>query len=426
MKKINNLKTLSFSVIMFLFIVNTVYSKSITVAEYSTYYTIKGKVVDDRTKKPIVFVTVAAVGTNIATVTNSEGEFVLNIDKSLNVTQISFKYIAYKNKTVSFESFKNKEVLIRLRSNSVSLKEVVVKPNNPRELIEEALRKIPDNYSSEPNKMIAFYRETIKKRKKYVSVSEAVVEVYKAPYNKVSNDMVKLYKGRKSSKIKSQDTIIVKLRGGPKAILLLDIAKNPRVLFDTESLKLFSFQINEIANINDKQNYVIEFNQIKDFDYPLFDGKVYVDVNTLAITATEFSLNLRNKESASRLFVKKKPLLMTITPESTKYIVKYSEDNGKFYFSHARGEITFKVSWKKRLLNSKYTVVSEIATTDRTNKNVIKIPLKNRLKSNIIFEDKVRPYTDQDFWGKYNTIKPEESIEKTIKKYGVKLKINNN
>ena len=117
---------------------------------------------------------------------------------------------------------------------------------------------------------------------------------------------------------------------------------------------------------------------------------------------------------------------MTIIPITTKYIVKYEEDNGKYYFSHARGEAMFKVKWKKKLFNSRYTVMTEIATTDRTNKNVVKYPRNEQLKSTIVFEEKVRPFADSEFWGKYNTIKPEESIENAINKYGVRLKIQDN
>ena len=48
------------------------------------------------------------------------------------------------------------------------------------------------------------------------------------------------------------------------------------------------------------------------------------------------------------------------------------------------------------------------------------------LKSTIVFEEKVHPFADPDFWGTYNTIKPEESIESAIQKYGVRLKIQDN
>jgi len=392
-----------------------------------SYITVEGQVIDAETKEPLIFVTVSAVGSNIGTVTNTEGKFSLNIEKDLNVEQISFKQLGYKNKVVSLSSLTGKEALITMESFIVPIEEVIVRPENPYELIEEILKKIPDNYSNDANKHMAFYRETIKNKRKYVSISEAVVEIYKAPYDDINKtDLVKLYKGRKSANVKSQDTIIMKLRGGPKTALLLDIAKNPEILFDKENLENYYFTIDKITNINDKHNYVIDFKQRENQEFPLFNGKLYVDIKTLAITAAEFSLNLENEAEASKLFVRKKPMSMKITPVATNYVVKYKESNGKYYFSHARGEVIFKVKWNKRLFNSRYTVMTEIATTDVSNKDVVKFTRDEQLKSNIVFEEKVYPFADPEFWGKFNTIKPEESIENAIKKYGVRLKIQNN
>ncbi len=431
MKNYKQLKNILVLFLILIFSINTTFSETIIFdfiqIENESFITVKGKVLDNKTKKPIVFATVSAVGTNVGTVTNMEGEFSINIEKGLNVKQISFKYIGYKNKFVNLKSLAGDKNVVYLNPTSVSIEEVVVRPENPRELIEKILKKIPNNYSNSPEKMIAFYRETIKKRRRYVSISEAVVEVYKSEYNKTNaNDLVKLYKGRKSANVKAQDTIIMKLRGGPKAALLLDIAKNPNILFYKTDLGSYNFEIDEIASINDKQNYVLKFTQIKNFDFPLFNGKLYVDVNTLAITAAEFSLNLEDEDAASRMFVKKKPLFMSIVPIATNYFVKYTENNGKYYFSHARGEVTFKTKWKRKLFKSKYTVMTEIAVTDRTKENVVKFTRKEQLRSGIIFEEKVQPFADKEFWGKYNTITPEESIENAIMKYGVRLKIQNN
>lgn len=422
MKNYKHIKTAAIIVLTILLSITTAISQT-----NDNFINIKGKVVDNKTKKNIVFVTVTVEGTNIGTVTNTDGEFTINIKKGSGSKTISFKYIGYKNKYVKISLLTDKDNIITLSPTSVSIEEVVVRPENPRELIERVIAKIPENYSKSSNKMMAFYRETIKKRNRYVSILEAVVEVYKAQYNETNQrDLVKLYKGRKSSNVKSQDTLIMKLRGGPKTALLLDIAKNPDMLFYKENLNNYKFEIDEIVTINDKQNYVINFTQVKDFDYPLFNGKLYVDIESLAISAAEFSLNLENQDAASSLFVKKKPLFMSIKPVVTKYFVKYTENKGKYYFSHARGEVTFKCKWQKKLFKSKYTVMTEIAITDRTDKNAIKFSWKDRLKSGIVFEEKVRPVQDSDFWGKYNTIKPEESIENAIKKYGVKLKIQNN
>jgi len=388
---------------------------------------ISGKVIDSETNKPIAFTSVSADGTNIGTVTNTQGEFTIQFDNSLNVKSLSFKYIGYRNKTVKISSIPDKKFKVKMNPSLISIEEVVIRPNDPKELIKEVLRKIPANYSDKANKEMAFYREYVKNKRKFVSISEAVVEIYKAPYNKeLSEDVVKLFKGHKSANVKAQDTVIMKLRGGPKTALLLDIAKNPYILFSDEKLEDYDFSLTDVTNINNQQNYIIIFKQKANQEHPLFNGKIYVNIKNLAITAAEFNLNLENISEASKVFIRKKPLFMTVRPTNTKYLVNYVESNGKYYFSHARGEVEFDVKWKKRLFKSHYSVMTEIAITDRTDKNVVKIPKNEQLKAGIVFDEKVYPFTDSDFWGKYNTIKPEESIQRTIKRYGVKLKIQDN
>ncbi len=421
-----HLKKISIAILSFLVIFN-LHMYANTLGQFDNHIVILGKVVDAKTKKPIAFVSVTVEGSNIGTVTNTEGKFKLQFDRTDEMKFITFKYISYKNETIAIDKIPEKDFIIKLTPSVIPLDEIIIRPNNPKELIKEILAKIPDNYDNTANKETAFYREYIKKKRKYVSVSEAVVEIYKTSYNKeFSEDQVKLYKGHKSANVKAQDTIIMKLKGGPKTALLLDVAKHPYILFANENLEQYNFSVENITTINDEQNYIINFTQKPNQEYPLFNGKLYVNVKTLAITAAEFSLNLENKVAASKVFVRKKPLLLTIRPEYTHYIVNYSEQNGKYYFSHARGEVQFSVKWKRKLFKSHYTVMTEIAVTDKTNKNVKKIPKKEQLGSNIIFDEKVYPFSDPDFWGKYNTIKPEEPIEKVIQKYGVMLNVKKN
>lgn len=61
------------------------------------------------------------------------------------------------------------------------LHEVVIFGSNARALVEEAIRKIPVNYSPDKSLLNAFYRETVQKRRRYISVSEAVIDSTRNP-----------------------------------------------------------------------------------------------------------------------------------------------------------------------------------------------------------------------------------------------------
>jgi hypothetical protein len=112
---------------------------------------------------------------------------------------------------------------------------------------------------------------------------------------------------------------------------------------------------------------------------------------------------------------------MKVTPLSANYYVNYRETKGKWYLNYARGEVVFKSKWKRKLFSSKYTTVSEIAITDRREDNVKKFDRKDILSSRDIFIDEVSYFTNNGFWGNYNYIKPDDSIESAIKKLNRKL-----
>ncbi|HLT52097.1 MAG TPA: hypothetical protein VKZ93_09060, partial [Arenibacter sp.] len=47
---------------------------------------------------------------------------------------------------------------------------------------------------------------------------------------------------------------------------------------------------------------------------------------------------------------------------------------------------------------------------------------KDRLKTSVILGDEAIGFSDPDFWGEYNIIEPEKSIESAIKKIQRQLK----
>src|SRR5665647_1131143 len=123
--------------------------------------------------------------------------------------------------------------------------------------------------------MTTFYRETIKKNKAYVSLSEAVVEVCKQPYSSVKTDVVKLYKARKKADYNKLDTVTFKLMGGPFNSLYLDIMKNPEMIFTDEMKTNYEFTFDRSTRMDNRLIYVLDFKQLPNITEPLYYGKLY-------------------------------------------------------------------------------------------------------------------------------------------------------
>ena len=389
----------------------------------NNYITVTGNLSDSKTKQSLFFAYVTIPDTHIGTVTNSEGNFTLKINNSLNAKEVEFSHIGYKPKRVSISSLMNGNANVTLDPSSVSLDEVTIRPLDASKIVSEALQKVQYNYSDKANMFTGFYRETVKQRREYISISEAVLDIYKAPYKGfVGPDRVKVYKARKSANVKKADTLAVKLQGGPSVSLLLDIAKNPDLVIIDQNYDLYDYTLEDIVLIDNKLNYVISFVQKSHIKVPLYYGRLYIDTKNLAFTNAQFSLNLDDKEEAGKLFVLRKPRGVKFTPTSTSYYVTYTEHEGRYYLSYVRNELSFKANWNRRIFSTNYTVTAELAITDRDLENANRFQLKETFKTTDVLSDAAVAFNDTDFWGEHNFIQPEESIEDAIKKYGRRLK----
>ena len=385
----------------------------------NSFYTVNGVVKDSKSKEVVPFASVSLANSNIGTVANSEGEFILKVPKSLNTKEMEISHIGYNNQLFPIsESLSNgKAQTFLIEPHNLVISEVVVRPESPDMLVRMAIMNVGQNYANNPYMMDGFYRETIKQNRDYVGIAEAVVDIYKASYTSYENDRVKVDKGRKATNLKKADTLLVKLQGGPTVALLLDVVKNPEYLFSSETLSDYKYEMTSIVSIDNKLNYVISFTPAAVRPYPLFNGKFYINQETLALTMAEFSMDLSDKQKAESFFIRKKPAGLTMTPTTTSYLVSYKmQPDGKYYVNYVRNEMKFKADWKKRWFKTTYTVMSEMAITDISNKNVAKIPNDEQFKTTMVLNDRIQDLRDDNFWGSSNIIEPEQSIQNAIKK----------
>jgi hypothetical protein len=386
-----------------------------TVTDFNRF---RGKVVDNNSRNPLIFATLSLEGTNISTVTNTEGDFLLKVNKSVPEGRLIVSFLGYKTKSISLNSLRANNNVIALEVSITELTGIDLNaPKDARVLVEETLAKKGENYFDDHTLMTAFYRETIKKRRRNVSLSEAVFNIHKMPYTSKRKDEVELYKARKSTDYNKLDTLALKLQGGPFNTLFLDIMKYPEFIFTSETLAYYSFSFHSSTRIDDKLIFIVEFQQRQNIDQPLYRGRLYIDAEQKILRSAVYSLNVEDRQKSSRLFVQKKPAGARVWPLEVAYRVDYRGKNGKWFYSYSNVLMAFKINWDKRLFNSVYRMNCEMAVTD-WEKSVTQKPekYKDRLRPSVILSDEAIGFSDLDFWGEYNIIEPEKSIESAIKK----------
>lgn len=392
--------------------------------ENESYKQYGGKVIDSKTKEPLIFATLLIEGTNVSTITNTDGEFLLKVPTSLQDSKVSISFIGYQPINIPLAQFKEEKNEIELVVSVLQLSEINVKlPKDAKSLVRAVLKKKGETGLNSDIVMTAFYRETIKKRKKNASLAEAIVTVYKEPNFSSKKDAISLYKARKSTDYSRLDTIALKLQGGPYNPLYADMIKYPEYIFADDEVDQYTFNFLPSTTVDDRLVYVVNFKQLPSISEPLYYGKLYIDAESLALTSAIYNLNVEDKNLASNLFVKKKPRDISVYPTNAAYRVDYRQKDGRWYYGYSNVQLAFKIVRKGKWFNSVYSLSSEMAVTDwKVNASGETLKNREKLRPSIIISDEASGFSDPDFWGAYNVIEPEKSIEAAINKIRRQLK----
>lgn len=385
----------------------------------SNVIVISGVIKDAQSKERVANAAISLPGTGVGTVSNSDGEFIIKVPINA-VRKIIFSHISYVTKELTIENFNTNQTIL-LEPQVLQLSDITAKPSDALGIVKLAFEKIKQNYSEAPVMMKGFYRESIRQRRDYISITEALIDIYKTPYTDKAFDQVAINKGRKGQNIKKVDTLNVLLQGGPAILLLIDVPKNPSMGVNLIDWDKYKFKYGDLATIDEKLNYVINFEPVIRTFEPLYFGKLFIQQDNFAITRAEFSLDLIDEEKAAEMFIQKKPSNLLFVPLETNYLVTFKPYEGKYYLNYVRIDLKFKSDWKRRLFKNNYTIISEMAITDRLENNVVKIKTGNRFKTNMVMNKEVAAFYDSQFWGDQNIIEPEESIENAIKRITRKM-----
>jgi len=374
---------------------------------------VSGQVVENDGKTPVAYAAITIQGEYIGTISNNDGNFELKIpfllqDKNIVISSLGYKQLAISRKLLESEP------VVRLQDVSIKLREIQVKPADPKAILQQFRNNIEKNYAEEPQLMMTFYRETARQDGNYVGVWEAAMEILKAPYKNDTPDRVRFIRGRKSDLNRKPKEVYLKVQGGPLIINSLDIVKNPETFVSPEYEYLYEFRFDQPEMINGRLTWIIRFNRVAETDFPCFNGKLFIDSDTYALAGAEFSYDKKSLKINGESFIQKEPIGFDTRPENVEYSVHYRLLNGKWHFYSAHSDVLFRVKQKKKF-KTEYRNVTDILVTQQ-----FPFPKKARFgpegifRERDVFSEMIISY-DKEFWGNYNVIKPDEDLSKAIR-----------
>ncbi|HRX10308.1 MAG TPA: STN and carboxypeptidase regulatory-like domain-containing protein [Draconibacterium sp.] len=383
------------------------------------YFFLSGKIIDNKKGDPIKYASISLLNKPIGTITNVDGNFILKIHPDFIRDTLVFSCMGYVQLLIPAYKILDEDVIV-MNPFSIRIKEVKVVATTPGKLLENIRENLAVNYSGDSKLMTAFYRETIKQDDEYINVSEAVIEILKAPYNNSNrSDLVRIIKGRRSSDVKQFQWLNFKLQGGPFTITRLDIVKTVETFFDQNYQSLYDYNISKVIWYNENPVYVLEFKPIGNFNENGFVGEMYVHRETFAIVHVSFHYTKTGLKNAENEMIKKKPKGVKAKPTYTNYEANYQLYKGKWHLANVKASVKFKVRSRNDKLNSEYHSVSDLLITDIQDTELKKFDRDESFTQRDIFVEMINNY-DPGFWENFNIIKPDEDLQNAYKNADIK------
>lgn len=381
---------------------------------------IEGAVRDKESGSPLPYSSVGIHETGIGTIANQNGEFRLRIPDSLRQSHVFISHLGYEPQTIATSLLAGNHTDFYLQTRLVPLQEVIVRLVNPVGIIKEMLEKRTENCAAGPVYFTSFYREGIEKRKGIMSLTEAVFRVYKPDYRSEAQEQIKLLKMRKISNEQNKDTLVLKLKAGIRAALMLDLVKNVPDFLTLDHTNLYNYSKIDMSVVGSHLAHVIAFEQKEGVRTALYKGELYIDADNSALLSARFEINPAYISKATDLFVVRKSRGIKITPRKAAYTVTYKAWNGKYYVSHIRGDLNFRIRKKKQLFYSSVHTWFEMATCRIDTAGVRRFPRGESLPPNKVFSD-TRFVYDGSFWDDFNIILPEEELNEAISRINSRI-----
>ncbi len=401
---------------------------------FSQTKTFEGKVIDATTQEPLPYANISLKGKPVGISSNLDGEFVLKVHDLEPSDKLIVSYIGYKPKEIELHNFLEAYKIIKLEASDLVIDEITItyQRKNPVSILYDAVNNIPFNYKSTPSLLTGFYSEYVKQNGVYINYTEAIIDIFKTGYQSENKDQSKILKGRKKENVFKAAKIDFNLEGGPHYLLLNDIIKKPLNFLVPADFEFYDYKLIAYTDYSGEQAYVIEFepkelpanfshsasyniiNRKKyDFKSILYEGVIYVGVESNALLGADFQIAPNRITYADNFFVTKKPKEIKITPIKAAYNLSYKSHEDTYMLDASRADILLRVTDKDNNLVFTYNLFSDLKITNRNDKNPKRFDKDEVIGEREVFSKLIGKYDDA-FWKDYNYKRPNQNLVKSL------------
>ena len=243
--------------------------------------TIKGTISDKATGEKLPYVALQVLGTYVGTQSNKDGHYVLKVNKDRLADTVVFSLMGYEKIYIAVSDLR-KQCNVKLHPHNIELKEVTVKDfASPQSLLDEVLRRIPQNYHSTHTVSTFFFRKWSMANDSLYLFYESLTDVYRAGYGNFDKKLIYIgFSGKSNLKSNYKDilkhrlpvfdtTYLLSVVGSPSAMrrmmtyydhdAIQDVVEFPNAsyVFAKRKRKDYNYKLEEFTDAEGKEFFLI-------------------------------------------------------------------------------------------------------------------------------------------------------------------------
>ncbi len=404
---------------------------------------IKGSIKDKATGERLPYVALQVMGTYVGTQSNADGHYVLKVADNRLSDTVVFSLMGYEKLHISISDLR-KQRHVKLTPHNIELKEVTVKDfASPQSLLDEVLRRIPQNYHSTPTVSTFFFRKWSMANDSLYLFYESLTDVYRAGYGKFNKRLIYIgFSGKSNLKSNYKDilkhrlpmfdtTYLLSVVGSPSTMrsmmtyydhaAILDVVEFPNAsyVFAKRKRKDYNYKLEEFTDAEGKEFYLITMMSKSDKSYTF---SLVIDKADLAVCKITYQYSGEYTNPDNFMYKIASPFKSGVVHYDTREYV-YKKIAGKYtlfsYRSAASSDNVCHMEYGHQNAmehqSYKHSYVYQLVDfrkndTDTLPDNVIKA-VKPQLYSTLMSNGRY----DESFFENYNFVPLEDECHKKLK-----------
>jgi CarboxypepD_reg-like domain len=394
---------------MRIFILITLFFLTIDLSAQETFTSIKGTLIDIKSREFIPFASIYIKGRSIGTTTNDEGRFLFHVPSGFDNDTLVISVIGYDYFKSIVSRMKEKENVIELKQSISLLGEVTISASKKditgKDIVRKAVSRIPENYPMTPFGIEGFFRDLQKENDKPVALLEAAIRLHYKDYNP-GYEEVEIIEVRKSFNKRHPVNGMYDRQNS-----IFDLMEDNYVKhrFGPINTKGWKFTIDSILTYNGRSTYKISGTK------GVFVSTImYIDSDDFSILRLEVKEQMINGVFSRRYLNLPDPYGQQQT--SFLMIFEFQKIDGKMYLKYQREEDTYNLFNKTtNEIVLKQSYLKELFVNNVVQGVLEKSTVKH-MNINKSVEGQATPF-NADFWKYYNAPIETSKDSKIIKEF---------